>query len=323
MELDKNTLIEMYRKMLLIRRFETKTKELFAAAKIPGFVHLYSGEEGIAVGVCSALRKDDYIGSTHRGHGHCIAKGGDVKYMMAELFGKETGYCKGKGGSMHIADFNSGILGACGIVGGSIPLITGAALNFKYKRTDQVAVSFFGDGATNQGSFHESVNLAAIWDLPIIYVCENNKYAETTPTSSVMKVEKISDRATAYGIPGITIDGNDVIAVYEATLQGVERARKGKGPTLLECVTCRHHGHYEGDSHTYRTREMLDECKKRCPIKRLKGFLVEEGFASKKELEDIDKDIEKEIRGAIEFADNSPWPKPEEALKDIFVAPYY
>jgi pyruvate dehydrogenase E1 component alpha subunit len=323
MDINKNKLLEMYRRMYLIRHFETKTKELFAGGKIPGFVHLYSGEEGIAVGVCSALRKDDYIGSTHRGHGHCIAKGGDVKHIMAELFGRETGCCKGKGGSMHIADFDIGIMGASGIVGGSIPLITGAALNFKYRGTDQVAVSFFGDGATNQGSFHESINLAAIWDLPILYICENNKYAESTSISSVMKVKNVADRAAAYGVQALTVDGNDVVAVYEAASEAVERARRGEGPTLLECVTCRQHGHFEGDSGTYRTKEMVEECRKRCPIKRLGKFLEEEGFAAREELEGIEKDVEKEVEGAIEFADKSPWPKPEEALKDIFVTPYY
>ncbi|HEB31857.1 MAG TPA: thiamine pyrophosphate-dependent dehydrogenase E1 component subunit alpha [Spirochaetes bacterium] len=323
MDFKKSDLIEMYRSMYLIRHFEIKTKELFAAAKIPGFVHLYAGEEGVAVGVCSALRKDDYIGSTHRGHGHCIAKGGDVKYMMAELYGKETGYCKGKGGSMHIADFDLGILGACGIVGGSLPLITGAALNFKYKETNQVAVAFFGDGATNQGSFHESVNLAAIWDLPILFVCENNQYAESTHISSVMKVEKVADRAAAYGIPGITVDGNDVLAVHDAALEAIENARQGKGPTFLECVTCRHYGHFEGDADTYRTKEMVEDCKKRCPIKKLGAFLVEEGFVSEKELEEVDKNVEEEVAGAIDFAESSPWPKPEEAFTDIFVTPYY
>ncbi len=323
MDFKKSDLVGMYRRMSLIRHFEIKTKELFAAAKIPGFVHLYAGEEGVAVGVCSALRKDDYIGSTHRGHGHCIAKGGDVKYMMAELYGKETGYCKGKGGSMHIADFDLGILGACGIVGGSLPLITGAALNFKYKETNQVAVAFFGDGATNQGSFHESVNLAAIWDLPILFVCENNQYAESTHISSVMKVEKVADRAAAYGIPGITVDGNDVLAVHDAALEAIENARQGKGPTFLECVTCRHYGHFEGDADTYRTKEMVEDCKKRCPIKKLGAFLVEEGFVSEKELEEVDKNVEEEVAGAIDFAESSPWPKPEEAFTDIFVTPYY
>ena len=323
MEFEKSDLIGMYRRMYLIRYFEIKTKELFAAAKIPGFVHLYAGEEGVAVGVCAALRKDDYIGSTHRGHGHCIAKGGDVKYMMAELYGKETGYCKGKGGSMHIADFDLGILGACGIVGGSLPLITGAALHFKYKETDQVAVAFFGDGATNQGSFHESVNLAAVWDLPILYVCENNQYAESTHISTVMKVKKVADRAAAYGIPGITVDGNDVLAVHDAAREAVEKARAGKGPTFLEFVTCRHYGHFEGDSGTYRTKDMVEECKKRCPIKRLGNFLVEEGFASEKELDDVKKNVEKEVADSIDFAERSPWPKPEEALTDIFVTPYY
>lgn len=323
MDITKDNLLEMYRKMQRIRYFETRTKELFAGGKIPGFVHLYSGEEAVAVGVCEALRKDDCIGSTHRGHGHCIAKGGDVKYMMAELFGKETGYCKGKGGSMHIADFDSGILGACGIVGGSIPLLTGAALHFKNKKTDSVAVAFFGDGATNQGSFHESINLATIWDLPIIFICENNNYAETTHYSKVMKVKKISERAAAYGLTGQTVDGNDVVAVYEAATDAVKRAREGKGPSFIECVTCRHHGHYEGDSETYRSKDIIEECKKRCPIKRLRIFLEDEGFASAKELETVDKEVENEIAAAIEFAEKSPWPKAEEALTDVFVSSYY
>jgi pyruvate dehydrogenase E1 component alpha subunit len=323
MDINRETLLEMYRKMHLIRHFETNTKTLFAAGKIPGFVHLYSGEEGVAVGVCSAIRKDDVIGSTHRGHGHCIAKGGDVRYMMAELYGKETGYCKGKGGSMHIADFELGILGACGIVGGSIPLATGAALDFRNRGSDRVAVAFFGDGATNQGSFHESVNLAAIWDLPIIYVCENNRYAETTPVKNVMRVETVADRAVAYGIPGVTVDGNDVLAVHEATVTAAEKARKGKGPTLLECLTCRHHGHYEGDSMTYRTQKNVEECKKRCPIRRLGDFMVEEGFATEEDLQNVEKDVEREMKTAIEFAEKSPFPKPEDALTDVFVSPYY
>jgi len=255
--IEKEKLIDMYRVMLRIRTFDERVFKEFAAGNIPGFVHLYSGEEAIATGACANLRLDDYIVSTHRGHGHLIAKGGKTDRMMAELYGKKTGYNKGKGGSMHIAEVDIGILGADAIVGAGIPIAGGAALSAKMRGTDQVVLCFLGDGACNTSRFHEGVNLASIWKLPTVYVIENNMYAETTPVSYAMNIPRIADRAAAYGIPGKTIDGNDVLAVYEAVGEAVARARRGEGPTFIECKTCRHHGHYEGDTQTYRTKKSL------------------------------------------------------------------
>jgi pyruvate dehydrogenase E1 component alpha subunit len=316
-------LIDMYQKMMLIRSFEYKTKELFGAGALPGFVHLYIGEEAIAVGVCTNLRKDDYITSTHRGHGHCIAKGAHVDRMMAELFGKKTGYCGGKGGSMHIADFSIGMLGCSGVVGGGIPLATGAGLAAKFNKSDQVAVAFFGDGATNQGSFHESLNLAAIWKLPVLYVCENNQYAESTLASEVIATKTVAERAAAYGIPGICVDGTDVLCVCEASRAAVERARKGQGPTLLECVAFRWEGHYVGDSATYRPKGTLEEYKKNDPIAKLKARLQQEGIMSESELVKIEGETASQIEEAVKFAQESAWPDPQSALMDVFVSPYY
>jgi pyruvate dehydrogenase E1 component alpha subunit len=265
-KIPKEKLIDMYRKMLLIRYHETAAAEAFAAGTIPGFVHLYVGEEAVAVGACANLRDDDYITSTHRGHGHCIAKGCNVKYMMAELIGKETGYCKGKGGSMHIADVGIGMLGANGMVGAGIPLACGAGLSAQIRGTDQVCISFFGDGASNQGTFHESLNLASIWRLPVVFVAENNLYAQTTPQKHAMNIRSIAERGAAYGMPSAEVDGNDLIAVYEAVHEAVKRARKGLGPTLLECVTYRWRGHFEGDVLHYRTEKEVEEWKKKDPI---------------------------------------------------------
>ena len=247
MELTKGKIVDMYRTMKLIRDFEANASRLFAEGKIPGFVHLYIGEEAIATGVCAGLNDDDYITSTHRGHGHIIAKGGDIKYMMAELYGKATGYCKGKGGSMHIADANKGILGANGIVGAGHNIAVGAGLSAKYRGTDQVCVCFFGDGSTNQGTFHEAMNLASIWKLPVIFVCENNLYGISMHQSKHQAIQDVADRAVAYNVPGVIVDGNDVFAVYEAATEAVVRARAGQGPTLIECKTYRHQGHFEGD----------------------------------------------------------------------------
>lgn len=255
--MEKGLMVESYRKMVLIRKFEMCASKLFAQNKLPGFLHLYVGEEAVATGVCSALEVTDYITSTHRGHGHLIAKGGDVKKMMAELFAKETGYCKGKGGSMHISDRDKGILGANGIVGAGIPIATGAAFASKYKGDGRVAVSFFGDGAANRGTFHEALNMAAAFKLPAVFVCENNLFAISVCARYHMAISDISDRAAAYGMPGYSIDGNDVELVYETTKAAVERARRGEGPTLIECKTWRHRGHYEGDPDDYRTAEEL------------------------------------------------------------------
>jgi TPP-dependent pyruvate/acetoin dehydrogenase alpha subunit len=315
---DKKELIDMYRKMVRIRLFEERVVKEFAAGNIPGFVHVYSGEEAVAVGACANLRTEDYITSTHRGHGHLIAKGGKTDRMMAELYGKKTGYNKGKGGSMHIAEVDIGILGADAIVGGGIPVAGGAALSAKMRGTDQVAVCFLGDGASNTSRFHEGVNLASIWKLPVVYVIENNMYAETTCIADTCNLTDIADRAAAYGIPGVTVDGNDVMAVYEAVGAAVAKARKGEGPTLVECKTCRHHGHYEGDTMTYRDTKEVDECKKRDPIPRFRKKLAEMGVLTEKEAEKIDQEIAQEIEAAVKFAAESPFPDPEEALEDVY-----
>jgi pyruvate dehydrogenase E1 component alpha subunit len=318
MKLEKEKLIDMYRAMVRIRFFEERVVKEFAAGHIPGFVHVYSGEEAVAVGACANLTVDDYITSTHRGHGHLIAKGGKADRMMAELYGKKTGYNKGKGGSMHIAEVDIGILGADAIVGGGIPVAGGAALSAKMRGTDQVAVCFLGDGATNNARFHEGVNLASIWKLPVVYVIENNVYAETTPVSYAMNIPNIADRAVSYGIPGVTVDGNDVLAVYEAVGEAVARARKGEGPTLVECKTCRHRGHFEGDTMTYRTEEEVKECKKRDPIPRFRKKLVEMEALTEKEADKVEQEVANEIDAAVKFAEESPLPAPEEALEDVY-----
>jgi len=324
MALSKTQLIEMYRRMVTIRAFEYKIKDLFSKGTIVGDLHLSIGQEAVAVGVCAGLQKDDYVLSTHRGHGHCIAKGADVKRMMAEFFGRKTGICKGKGGSMHLADFSVGMLGASGIVGGGIPQAVGAGLSIKLRGTDQVAVSFFGDGASNQGTFHESLNLAAIWKLPVIFVCENNQYAESTPVSKVMLVKNIADRATAYGVTGVVVDGMDAAAVYEAVMEAVRRARKGKGPTLIECKTYRFEGHEEGDPWTkYRSKEEVEEWKKRCPIEAFRAKLIKTKILTEEEAKKIDQETKMLIEEAVKFGEESPWPKPQEALEDVFVSPYY
>jgi pyruvate dehydrogenase E1 component alpha subunit len=306
--------------MCRIRRFEEKVSELFAAGRIPGFVHVYIGEEAVAVGACSVLRKNDYITSTHRGHGHCIAKGGDLKSMMAELFGRRTGYCKGKGGSMHIADIDLGILGANGIVAAGIPIAVGAALSAKLRGSDQVALSFFGDGASNRSTFHEGINLAAVWKLPVIFLCENNLYAQTTPAWVETAVEDIADRAVAYSIPGRIVDGNDVIAVYETVEEAVKRAREGGGPTLIECKTYRWRGHWEGDPQKYRDPREVEEWIKKCPINRFATYLKEKGIHTEEELEKIDEGVKNEVDEAIQFAEKSPFPGPEEALEDVYAS---
>jgi pyruvate dehydrogenase E1 component alpha subunit len=318
MKIGKEKLTDMYRAMVRIRLFEERVVKEFAAGHIPGFVHVYSGEEAVAVGACANLTDDDYITSTHRGHGHVIAKGGKTDRMMAELYGKKTGYNKGKGGSMHIAEVDIGILGADAIVGGGIPVAGGAALSAKMRETDQVAVCFLGDGASNNARFHEGVNLASIWKLPVVYVIENNVYAETTPVSYAMNIPNIADRAVSYGIPGVTVDGNDVLAVYEAVAEAVARARKGGGPTLVECKTCRHHGHFEGDSMTYRSKAEVEECKKRDPIPRFRKSLAEMGILTEEGAGKIDQEIAKEIDEAVKFAEESPLPAPEEALEDVY-----
>jgi len=318
MSLSSDMLIWMFRKMLEIRHFEEKVYELYGQNLVPGTIHLYVGEEAVAVGVCANLRKDDYITSTHRGHGHCIAKGGDLKRIMAEILGKQTGYCKGKGGSMHIADFSIGMLGATAVVGAGIPIAAGAGLSIKLRGTDQVVACFFGDGASNQGTFHEGINMAAIWKLPVLFVCENNLYAMGTRQSMVMLIENVADRAAAYGIPGVVVDGNDVLAVYEAAKQAVERARKGEGPTLIECKTYRHKGHSRFDPATYRPKEEVEEWLKKDPIPRFRNKLVEMGVLTENEAKRIEEEVLAEIEEAVKFALESPYPKPEEALEDVY-----
>jgi pyruvate dehydrogenase E1 component alpha subunit len=310
--------------MFTIRTFECKIRDLFTNGVIVGDLHLSSGQEAVAVGVCSNLRNIDTINTTHRGHGHCIAKGADVKRMMAEFFAKRTGLCKGKGGSMHLADLSVGMLGASAIVGGGIPTAVGAALSFKMRKTDQVAVAFFGDGATNQGTFHESVNLAAIWDLPVVFVCENNQYAESTPVSYAIRVKNIADRAAAYGIPGVLVNGMDILAVYEATNQAVKRARKGEGPTLLDCKTYRYEGHEVGDPwDLYRSKEEVEEWRQKDPIPTFERKLIDGKTATQKEIDAIQKEVLGLIDTAVEYARESPSPELKEAFEDVFVSPYY
>ena len=316
--MEKGLMVESYRKMVLIRKFEMCASKLFAQNKLPGFLHLYVGEEAVATGVCSALEVTDYITSTHRGHGHLIAKGGDVKKMMAELFAKETGYCKGKGGSMHISDRDKGILGANGIVGAGIPIATGAAFASKYKGDGRVAVSFFGDGAANRGTFHEALNMAAAFKLPAVFVCENNLFAISVCACYHMAISDISDRAAAYGMPGYSIDGNDVELVYETTKAAVERARRGEGPTLIECKTWRHRGHYEGDPDDYRTAEEKAEWMQKDPIERLAKRLIEEGICTQAELDAIASDADKLLAEAIDEAEAAPVPSVSALMADIY-----
>lgn len=316
--IEKEKLIEIYRKMLEIRSFEDKVYELFGKNLIPGTIHLYAGEEAVAVGVCANLRKDDYITSTHRGHGHCIAKGAQLDRIMAEIFGKKTGYCKGKGGSMHIADFNVGMLGATAVVGAGIPIATGAGLSIKLRGTDQASVCFFGDGASNQGTFHEGINLAAAWSLPVIYVCENNLYAMGTRQSTVMRIKDIAVRASAYGIPGITVDGNDVLAVYTAAKEAIKRAREGEGPTLLECKTYRRRGHSRFDPAIYRPKDEAEDWLKRDPLPRFRTKLLKTGVFTLNEITRVETDVSTALEAAVKFAVESPYPTPEEALEDVY-----
>jgi len=316
--LEKGKLIEMYRKMLEIRHFEEKVYELYGQNLVPGTIHLYVGQEAVAVGVCANLRRDDYITSTHRGHGHCIAKGAQLERIMAEILGKRTGYCKGKGGSMHIADFTVGMLGATAVVGAGIPIAVGAGLSIKLRGTDQVVACFFGDGASNQGTFHEGINMAAIWSLPVIFVCENNLYAMGTRQSKVMLIKDIADRAAAYGIPGVVVDGNDVLAVYEAANEAVKRAREGKGPTLLECKTYRHKGHSRFDPATYRPKEEVEEWLKKDPIPQFRRRLLDIGVLTEEMARQIEMEVIAAVEGAVKFAMESPYPDPEEALEDVY-----
>jgi pyruvate dehydrogenase E1 component alpha subunit len=319
-KLTADTALDLYRRMVLIRRFEEQVSKLYAKNKLPGFVHLYIGQEAVATGVCSTLRDSDYITSTHRGHGHTIAKGGDVKRMMAELYGKVTGYCKGKGGSMHITDMKIGMLGANGIVAGGIPIAVGAGYGAaKIRKTDQVVAAFFGDGATGEGPFWEGINIAQAWSLPLIFVCENNLYGVGTRLAKVMGSEDLTPRVKGFGMPAEAVNGNDVVEVRQATAEAVERARKGKGPTFLECKTWRHRGHFEGENPTYFDQEEYNTWMKRDPLKTLESTIQKRDLADSQKLRDIQKQVDAQIQEAVEFAEASEFPKPEAALEDIFV----
>ena len=318
---DKPTLLQIYRNMLRIRFFEERLAEESAQGNIPGLLHLYVGEEAVAVGACSPLRRDDYITSTHRGHGHCIAKGGELKRMMAELFAKETGYCKGRGGSMHIAAPDIGIVGCSAIAGAGIPIAAGVGLSIKMRGTDQVCVSFFGDGASNTGAFHEGMNLAAVWKLPVIYVLENNRYAISVSSSKSTRLQNISDRAAAYGMAGAVADGMDVLSVYQAVSEAAKRARTGDGPTFVECKTYRFRGHHEGDpkkGETYRTKDEMQEWEKKDAIQRFVDKVITERTVTQGELDQIKKEVIQEVDDAVVFAKESPAPRPEDAAAYLF-----
>lgn len=317
MKIPKDTLLDMLSKMIQTRLFEETAARLFAEGKVHGTAHFCIGEEATGVGVGAALDDDDYILQTHRGHGEGIGKGMDLKRMMAEFLGKQTGYCKGKGGCMHIADFAKGSLGANGVVGGGIPLAVGAALSQKYLGSDHITVGYFGDGASNGGNFHESLNLASVWDLPIIFVCINNYYGMSTHIKKSMNIEDISVRAGSYGIKGIAVDGNDVIKIYEET-EKAKKYVKENGPVLMVLNTYRWMGHSKSDAQVYRTKEEVNEWKEKCPIKRLKKYLLDEKIADNSEIEAIEKRAEEEIRKALEFAEESPEPKIEDIYEDVF-----
>ena len=313
-------LIELYRQMVLIRQFELRAIDERRQGLIPGFIHPYVGEEACAVGACAALNRDDVITSTHRGHGHLIAKGGDVRYMMAELAAREAGYCAGKGGSLHMTDFDLGIMGANGIVAGGIPMATGAALAFKMQARGaamRVALSFFGDGATNEGAFHEALNMAGLWKLPVIFFCENNLYGEGTPQSKQAPIAQLSKRAEGYAMPGVTVDGNDVLAVYAAARTAVERARSGAGPTLIEGLTYRYRGHYEGDPQVYRSREEVAEWQGRDPIQRFRRVLIERGV-NEGAIEETEGQVFALVDEAVVFARQAPPARLEDAMVGVY-----
>ena len=306
---------QFYASMYRARRFEEEVFEFYKNGTMPGLAHLYLGEEAVAVGACATMRDDDYLSSTHRGHGHLVARGADLNRMMAEILGRKTGYSKGKGGSMHIMAMDLGILGANGIVGGGIPIATGAGYSAKVRGTDQVALAFFGDSASNEGTFHESIDMAAAWDLPVVYIIENNLYGISVDIRKVTKEHDLYKRAVGYGIPGEAVDGNDVFAVYEAVGKAVERARKGEGPSLIECKTYRWQGHHVGDPAEYRNPEETAEWKAREPL----VVLEEKGLLTAEEIAEIKAAVDEEIAAACKFAVESPYPDPEDAYTDVFV----
>ena len=311
--------LEMLRSMQTIRRFEERASDDYQAGAIYGVVHCYIGEEAVAVGICSALNRDDQIISTHRGHGHCLAKGADLNRMMAELYGRQAGYCKGKGGSMHIADFSIGMLGANGIVAGGIPIVTGAGLAAQLEGKGRVAVSFFGDGASNAGPFHESINIAATWKLPMLYVCENNLYSAGTIAAETLALSDVAARAAGYGIPGVVIDGNDVMAVYEAAEAAVNRARAGQGPTLIECKTYRWRGHTERPGQEDpRPQDEIETWRQRDPINLFATNLMDQGVLTEEAWQKMDAEILAAIEDAVKFSEESPFPDPDAAVEDVF-----
>ena len=317
--LDRATALELYRVMRTIRQFEARAVQLFGENKIWGTIHSYAGQEGVAVGVCAHLRDEDWITSTHRGHGHCIAKGADVGRMFAELLGRETGYCRGRGGSMHIADTSKGNLGANGIVGGGIPIATGAALTAKYTGSDRVAVSFFGDGGANQGTLHESMNLAAIWKLPVLFVCENNQYAETNPVKDAFAVEDISLRAAGYGMPGVRVNGQDVRETYRVAADAVARARSGLGPTFIVAETYRYEGHYYGDPQVYRTKDEIEDWRdRRDPLVIARTWLMTDKLASEADLARVDREVDAEIEKGVAFAEAGEPASPIRLPEDVY-----
>ncbi|AKF97210.1 thiamine pyrophosphate-dependent dehydrogenase E1 component subunit alpha [Pseudomonas aeruginosa] len=319
--LSTDQLLHAYRVMRTIRAFEERLHVEFATGEIPGFVHLYAGEEASAAGVMAHLRDDDCIASTHRGHGHCIAKGVDVHGMMAEIYGKKTGVCHGKGGSMHIADLEKGMLGANGIVGAGAPLAAGAALAAKLKGSDAVAVAFFGDGGSNEGAVFEAMNLAAVWNLPCLFVAENNGYAEATAANWSVACDHIADRAAGFGMPGVTVDGFDFFAVHEAAGAAIERARAGEGPSLIEVKLTRYYGHFEGDAQTYRDPDEVKHYREtRDCLKQFRERTCHAGLLSASDLDAIDAEVEARIEDAVQRAKNDPKPEPDDLLRDVYVS---
>lgn len=318
MQPGRNEAVAMYRRMLVIRKFEERAAQCFAAGEIPGFIHLCIGQEASAVGACAPLRTEDLVASNHRGHGHCLAKGADPGLLMAELFGRLTGYCRGKGGSMHLCHVPLGILGTNGVVGAGVPIAVGTALAAQLRGTGQVTVAFFGDGAINTGAVHEGLNLASVWGLPVVFVCENNLYAEFTPQPMHSKEASIAARASGYGLPSVVVDGNDVLAVHAAAVEAIERARRGGGPTLLETLTYRYRGHHEGDPMAYRTKDELEQWRARDPIPRFRAWLLGQGHLDERHDTALVAEVESAIEAATEFARQSPWPAPEQALDDVY-----
>ena len=318
-ELNKDTFLWMYRTMVTIRRFEEQSRREADAGKLRG-MHSSIGQEAVPTGICAHLRDDDYVLGTHRSHHHCIAKGVDLSEMMAELLGKSTGTNKGKGGTMHIADINKGMLGANGVVGSNIPVATGVGLSAKVRGTDQVSVVFFGDGASSQGVLHESMNLASIWKLPVLFVCENNRYAESTPFEFTVAGASVANRAAGYDMPGVSVDGQDVIEMHEVAAEAVARARNGDGPTLIEAQTYRYQGHFGADDPLgYRTQEEEDYYEARDCLVRMEAHIVDNGFATEAELKAIDDECQQAVTDATRFADESPFPDPEELMTDVYV----